>query len=104
MNYTSEERMAILKILLILSAIDNDVDKRETMTISTISVHLNASSAEIVMAMEMENIEAGRIIGRMSAEKKIELIALARIVAKADGIIDEMEAEFIVKLIDVLGI
>lgn len=108
-NWSSEELVALYKLLLAQSAADGELTNEEAEITAAILAELRGSditSAQslITRASDMSADESLLILKRMHTDKRRATIGFMILVGAADGDFDENEAAFSVLIAKALGV
>lgn len=108
-NWTSEELVALYKILLVQSAVDGDLSKEEAEVTALILSHLKDMDVATVRALvnranEMSAEKSLQILKRMHVDKRTAAFGYLILVGAADGDFDDNEAAFSVIVAKALGV
>lgn len=105
MIYTTEEKAAIFATLSSLINVDNNVAPEELDALYlNAGEHIGMDNDADILSRQMSFQDVSSIISGMIPPKKLDLIMLARMIVEADGEVHINEAEFLVGLMDILGL
>ena len=108
-NWSSEELVALYKILVIQSAVDGELSKDEAEVTALIMSQLKdmdvaSMKALITRANGMSSEECLRVLKNMHVDKRTAAFGYLILVGAADGDFDDNEAAFSVLVAKVLGV
>lgn len=83
--FTSEEKVAIMRLAMTMAGVDNDADKRETALCLLLSANLGMDESELDFAEALDFAPATYIVSRMTIEEKTFVCSFIAKLITADG-------------------
>ncbi|MCF6212788.1 MAG: hypothetical protein L3J45_02060 [Flavobacteriaceae bacterium] len=96
--YSSNEKMAIIKILFDMAAIDEKIDVREKNILKIIKDNFKTTTYDFNEACSMMPNVALDVIKKMNLTKKKQLVDLVTIMIAADEVVDQKEMNLFIAL------
>jgi|GEM_PF-2792806 len=102
--FTTDEKIAISNIIILLITIDNDVADEEVSFLTQLRIALDLNDDIIEKAKQQEYLDALQIINKMGEQQKDMLAAIMVEMANADGEVSAEEFTLVLFVARICGL